>query len=353
MEYSLSCTDCKKRYGPDYPFQYCSSCGKNLEVVYKSNPKPTNRKRKAFWDYEEVLPSGIYKPYELGGTALIQSYESENLYLKLEIENPTRSFKDRGSVVEVAKAREYGYKEIACASTGNMAYSLSYYAKLEGIRATVFISSDANKDKLRDIMETGDAEIKRVKGDFNKALGLAYRYAKREGAFLTGDYCYRKEGQKTVGYEIMDQLPSATHIIVPVGNATLISGIFRGLEEMRSSRIISRLPKIVAVQSERCSPLVKAFKGKRAIRYERPRTAADAIAVGYPTFGEQALEAIHSTNGTAVTVSEKEMAEEQEGFEKEYGMIVEFAGVASIMAARKIRLGKSDRAVAIISGGNV
>jgi len=353
MDYALKCTGCKKDYPAEYPCQTCGSCGRNLEVQYKGGVKFKASDGLGFWNYEQGLPKGRYNHYELGGTRLMRSEESPNLYLKLELENPTGSFKDRGSVVEVAKAKEYGYKEIACASTGNMAYSLSYYSKLEGIRARVFISNDANRDKIRNIRETRTAAITRVDGDFNKALGLAYKYSIRHKAFLTGDYCYRKEGQKTVGYEIMDQLPSATHILVPVGNATLISGVFRGLTEMKAAGRIRQIPRIIAVQSELCSPLVKAFKRKTEIRYEKPRTAADAIAVGYPTFGGQGLEAVHATGGCAVSVTEREMRLAQERFEHEYGLIVELAGAASVAAAGKIGLGGKDRAVAIVSGGNV
>lgn len=353
MKYSLKCLGCDSEYGPSYPYQTCGACGGNLEVAYEERPRFLKSHGEEFWDYEALLPYGKYRHSELGGTKLIRSHTPENIYLKLEIENPTRSFKDRGSVVEVAKAKEYGYDTIACASTGNMAYSLCYYADLEGMKARVFISSDANKDKLRNIRKVGDAEIERVNGDFNKALGLAYKFARRSGAFLTGDYCYRKEGQKTVAYEIMDQLPSATHIVVPVGNATLVSAVFRALKEMESTGRIKRCPKIIAVQAERCSPLVKALKSGNKIKYETPKTKADAIAVGYPTFGEEGLRAVIETEGSGITVTEKEMLGGQKAFQREYGLIAELAGVASLIAARKLRLKAGERAVAIISGGNV
>lgn len=353
MKYSLKCTSCGRRYGEHYKSQACEICEKNLEVVYNGRPRHFYGKGRSFWDYESALPSGKYRKYKLGGTSMVKSHDEDNLFLKLEIENPTRSFKDRGSVIEIAKAKEYGYSRIVCASTGNMAYSLAYYAELEGMDATVFIGGTPNKDKLRDIKEVGDAETIKVKGDFNKALDLAYAYSKKHKAFLTGDYCYRKEGQKTLAYEIIDQLPFVTHIIVPVGNATLISGIFKGMAEMKNSGRIRKYPKIIGVQAEKCSPLVKAFKTDSRITYQKPKTAADAIAVGYPTFGGQGLEAIRLTGGTAISVTEKEMIAEQKRFHKEYGLISELAGVASIIASRKIKLSEHDEAVAVVSGGNI
>ncbi len=352
MKYSLACHACGSSYNEDYPSQICNKCERNLEVLYKGRPRFKGR-HGHFWDYESLLPSGKYNHYEVGSTKMVRSHESDSTFLKLEIENPTNSFKDRGSIIEVSKAVEYGYSSIACASTGNMAFSLSYFSELMGIKATIFISKDANRDKLRDIREVRGARIERVDGDFNKAMKLAYAYSKKNQAFLTGDYCYRKEGQRTLAYEIMDQLPSATLILIPVGNATLISGVYKALKELKEAKKIKRLPRLVAVQSSRCSPLITAFRHRKRIVYERPRTVADAIAVGYPTFGDQALKALSETHGSGVTVSDAELMREQLLFHKEYGLVAEPSGVAAIAALRKITLSKDDVAAAIISGGNV
>lgn len=346
MDYNLKCTNCTHIYKSSYTKQICENCGSIIEVVYpKKAPVP---KSTMFWDYEKLLPKCDYRRYNLGSTELVQSTEHKNLYLKLELQNPTRSFKDRGSVIEVAKAKEYGYGEIAVASTGNMAYSLAYYAKTEGIKASVFISKNANPDKVRDILMTHDAKMHKVNGDFSKAQQTAARYAARNRAFLSGDYCYRKEGQKTVMYEIAAQLNGITHVIVPVGNATLISGIAKALDELKNNKI-----KIIAVQASLCSPVVKAMESNKPIRYEVPRTRADAIAVGMPTFGSQAISAIKKTDGCAVAVTDKEMEREQEILYAKEGIMAELAGVASIAAFRKLKFRKSDKIIAIISGGNI
>ncbi len=353
MEYSLECLSCAATYASTYASQTCARCGSNLEINYKKTFRIKKASPTSLWQYLSALPRGRYKRWLAGGTKLIESKTDPGLFLKLEIENPTRSFKDRGSVIEISKAAEYGYNQIACASTGNMAFSLSYYAELAGIASTVFIGGTPNPDKLRYIRDTHDARIVRVKGDFNKALEQAYAYSKRNGAFLTGDYGYRKEGQKSMAYEIIDQLESVSHIIVPVGNSTLLSGIFKGLQEMKSSGRIKRLPKLIAVQASGCSPLYRAFVSGSDVTYQKPNTAADAIAVGYPTFGVQGLEALLETRGKAVAVTDNEMRREQESFLKEYGLHAELAGVASIVACRKLGLSAKDRAVAVISGGNV
>ncbi len=351
MKYHLECIACGSEYGHRSPYQVCQECGSVLEVVYEGIIRPP-KLGKAFWDYEQILPDGVYKHYELGGTNLIKA-KASGLRMKLEIENPTRSFKDRGSVVEISKAHEYGYSEVVCASTGNMAYSIAYYAKLAGLSARVYISSNASKDKLNEIRAVGDADVVRVNGDFTKAQKEAERYARRNCAFLTGDYCYRKEGQRTIAYEIMAQAPSATHIIVPVGNATLLSGIIKAIAEMQVANPTRRIPTIVAVQAARTDPFVRAFKTRRKVRYTKPVTKADAIAVGYPTFGDGAVSGLRKLKGTAVAVTDEEMKVEAERFFNEYGLVAELAGVASIAAWRKLRLSKSAVPIAVISGGNV
>ena len=352
MRYHLRCHQGGEEYDSDYDSQICKKCECSLEVIYENRiPKINGSGR--FWDYKQALPDCDYPNYEIGPTRLIASHDMKNVRLKLETDNPTRSFKDRGSIIEICKAVEYGYKEVSVASTGNMAYSIAHYAKLAGLRVKAFISNAANKDKVNYIMAEHDAKVVHVDGDFTKAQGLATKYAEKAGAFLVGDYCYRKEGQKTMAYEIIDQLPNTDRIMVPVGNATLISGIAKGFTEMKVAGKIGRLPMLVGVQSKSCDPLVTAFKMDNWIKYVVPKTAADAIAVGYPTFGNQAVEDIKASKGDAVAVSDADMKSEQKAFYREYGLVAELAGVAGIAALRDSRYGQKESIVSVVSGGNV
>ena len=353
MRYHLLCTKCGSTYESSYTQQICSKCSGILEIVYDGKPSILEKKLSSFWGFLPALPSGNYHKYEVGLTKTLKSSDFASTYMKMEIGNPTHSFKDRGSVIEVGKAFDYGYKEVVCASTGNMAYSVAYYAKLYGIKAKIFISNNASKDKVRDIRETHDADVTRVKGDFNKAQKLAEAYAKRNKAFLAGDYCYRKEGQKTIAYEIMLSGIDADSIFVPVGNATLLAGTFKAIEELKASKRHGKLPAIIGVESSACSPLYKAFKGKKGIKYETPRTKADAIAVGYPTYGNQALQYMHEYKGSMRIASEAGMLREQRSFTNTYGLQVELAGVASLAAIRSGRGVLKGRSVAVITGANI
>ena len=353
MEYSLVCTNCGHAYDQLYKSQLCARCESFLEVVYKSEPKAPTAARGSFWDFSGVLPEGKYRKYEVGMTKMFSDAGDDRLMYKLETDNPTHSFKDRGSVIEVAKAKEYGFDEVACASTGNMAYSVAYYSKLYGIRSRIFVSREANKDKIEEIMSTHDAVITRGKWDFTGAQKEALKYASKTGAFITGDYCYRKEGQKTIAYEIISSAKNVSNIIVPVGNATLLSGTLKALSEMEAAGAIKRQPKVIAVQSERCNPFSKAFNYKGMVKYTVPSTSADAIAVGYPTFGDMAARQLRQNGGMAVSVSEASMRRAQKRMKEYYGLTIELASAATIAAYDSLKPRLKGNSVAIISGGNV
>lgn len=348
MRYKLDCVRCGRRHPSYYPSQLCEACGGILETVYSGRPT-IKRLVKDFWSYDSLLPKGEYRHYKLGNTTLLKASE-EGLFLKLELENPTKSFKDRGSVVELAKALEFGHDEVVCASTGNMAYSVAYYAKLAGIRSTIFVSRNANWLKVRNIRDTRDAKIIKVDGDFTEAQRRAVKYAKSKEAFLVGDYGYRKEGQKTILYEIMAELPDVRNVLIPVGNATLFSASVKAVREARRYGLSPARPRLIAVQARLTNPVALAFRTGKPVAYQNPRTDAGAIAVGFPTYGDMAVEGINETRGTAIEVTDGEMDDERKAFYREYGLQVEMAGVASLAAFRKA--GLQGRSVSIISGGN-
>ncbi len=338
-EYHLECLSCKAKFGMDYTKQTCSKCGGILEVVYDKKHKFESSSN--FWDFSSFLPLGSYRHFYVGSTRVI---DEDGNAMKLELDNPTNSFKDRGSVIEVAKAIEYGYNEVVCASTGNMAYSVAYFSKLFGIKAKIFVSSNVNADKARDIRETHDASVTKVHGDFTEAQRHAFAYAKRYGAFLTGDYCYRKEGQKTIAYELANLAKKLGSIVVPVGNGTLFTALYKGFRD------IGIMPKLIGVEAAGCAPIANALKSGKPIKYVAPKTNADAIAVGMPGYGNQAIEAIKASKGAMLTISDNELVAAQKDFLSRYGIAVELGGIAAYAAAKKQL--HSPYAL-ILTGGNI
>lgn len=366
MRYLLSCTSCDVELDSRSKAFRCDKCGDLLEVVYDYSTlkmPPGFRKRRITQSkYQAFFPAKLFSLNE-GGTRLFKAKRIDGmvggaaLYLKMESENPTRSFKDRGSSVELGKALELGVESVCCASTGNMGLSIATYAKRAKIGCTIFISRSANAEKIRKIRKTG-ATVDEVRGDFNAAIRKAEKFALDSGAFLCGDYHYRKEGQKGVAFELIEQFRYNVpdYIFVPVGNGTLMAAMYKGLREFKQLGFIDRYPALVAVQSGGCDPLVKAYTSDSALDYVRPRTYADAIAVGYPTFGFECLAAIRETSGNAVAVSDKEIEEARKTLRVREGVDAEPGGATSLAGffklARKMKGVFKGRRVAVIVSGN-
>jgi threonine synthase len=280
------------------------------------------------------------------------------LHLKVETENPTRTFKDRGSAVEITKAKELGFSRVCCASTGNMGLSIAHYAKRASIKATIFISKTANKEKIKKIRKEG-ARIISVNGDFNKSLTEAEKFATSRKLFICGDYHYRKEGQKSVAFEIIEQLKYKTpdYIFVQVGNSTLLAGIYKGLREFKRFGLIRKIPRLVAVQSSGCDPLVSACRQNKKIKYTKPNTKADAIAVGYPTFGFEGLRAVRETGGFAGDVDDSEIEQANKVLFKSTGIKAELGGATGMAGFLKAyqespKTFKGKEIVVIVTGNN-
>jgi threonine synthase len=367
MEYHLKCYDCGSVYGADAAFARCKRCGSILEVKYDyatlglpkgfESQKPRHRKYLPFYPVKKLVSlgegeSGLVRAGYIGIPA-----DEVNLFLKVETGNPTGSFKDRGSSVEIAKAKELGFGEVCCASTGNMGLSIATYADYAGMKCTVFISRNGNREKIHRIRKAG-AKIVLVDGDFNKSIETAERFAARGGLFLCGDYHYRKEGQKSVGFEIIDQSKKTPdYVFVPVGNGTLLASVYKSFLEYRRMGILGKMPKLVAVQSMQCDPFVSAFKEGREIRHIKPRTKADAIAVGFPTFGFEALTAVRKTGGDATAVHDNAILWVSQKLKKHMGIGSELGGAAALagffeMRGDDMRRFDGKTVVAVITGDN-
>jgi threonine synthase len=353
----IQCFNCEQRFDKKQIVFHCQ-CGGSLDVVYdykEIKKKLTWQKlrKRAFnhWRYREFFPitndKNIISLGE-GGTPLVPSKKNPNIYFKLEGLNPSGSFKDRGTTVEISKAKEFGIKKVACASTGNMGASVAQYSARADIKAQIFLSKNALKTKQKQIKNHGAKTII-VQGDYTKAEKQAYlEFVK--GTYLMGDYPYRGEGEKSVAYEIMDKI-KADYICCPVGNATLISAVWKGLKEMKMCNLIRKLPKLVAVQASGCSPLVQAFNKKRDIRgIKDPKTIATAIACGYPIDGSKALEALKESKGYAVSVSDSEILKTRRELATKEGIDAEPSGAVAYAGFKKLKLPSSKKIAIVVSG---
>jgi len=336
----------------------CPRCQDLLEIRYDYEQMASHvdtrlwRSRSfSVWRYREQLPlSNDTKIVTLGegGTGL---HRSENLaddvglislHIKFEGENPTGSFKDRGMTVGVSKALEAKAKMVACASTGNTSASLSAYAARAGVRCIVLIPfGKIAQGKLAQAMAHG-ATILEIEGNFDDALKSVIALTKRDRsiALLNSVNPFRVEGQKTLAFEVCDQLDfkSPDVVIVPVGNAGNISAIWKGFEELRKIHIIEKVPRMMGIQAEGAAPIASAYKHKdvEIKNVQNPETIATAIRIGAPASWKKALRAVKESNGAMDTVSDDEILQAQKDLARREGLFVEPASASSVAGLRKL-----------------
>ncbi len=301
-----------------------------------------------------------------GGTPLYESAVIGNtlgikkLYFKYEGANPTGAFKDRGSLVEVTKAKELGAKAIVVASTGNMAASVSAYSAKAGLDCYVFVPEGTPRSKLAQALSYGGKVIQ-VRGTYSEAANLAEQTAERFGYYLAGDYAFRAEGQKSIGFEIVEQLywRVPDYVICPIGCGTNISAIWKGFKEFYTMGFIDKLPKMIGVQAEGCAPLVEAYtQGKTSFTtVKKPQTIASAVAAGYPLDGLKVLKLIKESQGTLLTVSDNEMIAQLSSLAREESIFVETSAAASLAGLQKLiqtnKIAKESSCVTILTGAGL
>lgn len=367
--YHLECIECHKKY-PETKVIYTCTCGGLLDVIYDySNIHLTKKDLTgplSVWKYRALLPISR-EPISLdeGGTPLYRvdriakSVGLKDVYVKHEGMNPTGSFKDRGMTVGVTKALELGMKTVACASTGNTSASLAVYGARAGVPAVVLLpSGKVALGKLAQALMHG-AKVLSIRGNFDDALKLVRDLCDREGFYLLNSVNpYRLEGQKTIAFEIADQLGwhAPDRIVLPVGNAGNITAIYKGFKELKKLGLIDSVPRMTGIQAEGASPIVAAIKNKAAAitPESHPETVATAIRIGNPVNSIKALIAIRESGGTAETVTDNEIIHAQQELAYLEGIGVEPASASSIAGLRKLVelgvIGTDEKVVCVTTG---
>lgn len=340
-------------------------CGSALDAEYDYNSiqevilrDDFMRGKPGHWKYWAFMPvkdlSKIITMGE-GGTPLLENKRlgiNGRLLIKYEATNPTGSFKDRGSSLEITKAIEKGKRNVALASTGNMGASVAAYAAFAGLECRVFVPDIAGKEKIKQIKAYGAGTIY-VEGDYAIAINQAEEYVvSNSNSFLTGDYPWRSEGTKTVGFEIADQLywHVPDYVVVPVGNGTLIWSIYEAFRELTLVGITETIPEIIGVQVENCAPVVDAWENdlKEIVPVKDPDTIATAIACGDPIDGLAALKAIRDSGGEALRVSDRGALDARDKLARN-GIFVEPSGAVAYAGTVGRRL---DGTVVVLATGH-
>ena len=254
------------------------------------------------------------------------------LYFKLEMCNPTGSFKDRGMVVAVAKAVEEGARAVLCASTGNTSASAAAYAAHCGLDAFVLVPrGNIAQGKLAQAVAHG-ARVVAIDGNFDAALEIAREVSRRHPsvAMVNSVNPHRIAGQKTAAFEIVDALGDAPDLLfIPVGNAGNITAYWRGFVEYYQSELATRKPRMMGWQAAGAAPIVRGHP------VENPETVASAIRIGNPASWKSAVAARDESGGAIDAVTDEEILEAYRLLAQEEGIFAEPASAACVAGLLK------------------
>jgi threonine synthase len=256
-----------------------------------------------------------------------------NLYLKVEGQNPTGSFKDRGMVVAVAKAAEAGATAIVCASTGNTSASAAAYGAAAGMEVIVVLpKGQIAVGKLLQALIAG-AKVVAIDGNFDQALGIVRSLAEQDDhpvTLVNSVNPFRIEGQKTAAFEICDDLGRAPDVLaIPVGNAGNISAYWAGFRDYADAGITGSTPRMWGFQAAGAAPLVLGH------RVDEPDTVATAIRIGAPASWDKAVAARDDSGGRISAVTDDQILAAYRAVARHEGVFCEPASAASVAGVTK------------------
>jgi threonine synthase len=373
----LRCRGCGRAYpvGPSY---VCSRCFGPLEVAYDEEAIRGSLSRAAIearpagiWRYLELLPvdSPPQRSLPVGSTPL-QSAERlgkqlgvDRLWLKNDSLNPTLSFKDRVVAVAAARAIEFGFTTIACASTGNLAGAAAAAAAQAGLPCYVFVPADIEEPKIRQALAFG-AQIVRVAGTYDQVNRLCVEVADElEWAFLNINLRpWYSEGSKTLAYEVAEQLgwrlPDV--VVVPIASGSLYTKISAGFRDLvRYGLVEPRAVRFVGAQPEGCAPVAAAFSSgsERPLPVRAPSTIVKSLAIGDPADGVFALALARESGGSIESVPDDETSSAVRAAASTEGLFTEAAGGCTLGALRQARergvIRPGDEVVALLTGNGL
>ena len=327
----IECTSCKKTYSKDEILKLCPEpeCGKVLFPIYDLKINKSRKyiddlknRKPNMWRYKEFLPLNYEENIVSLGEGYTPILEAKNLEIDLGIKkllikdeslNPTSSFKARGLSAAVSKAKELGIKKFSIPTAGNAGGALAAYTSKAGLESYVFMPKDAPLANKTEVKYFG-SKLELIDGYINDAGKKSIEVSSELNLFdvSTLKEPYRVEGKKTMGYEIAEQLnwELPDHIIYPTGGGTGIIGIWKAFKELTEIGMLnSKLPKMICVQADGCSPVVDAYLSgkKNAELFQNPKTIAAGMRVPIAVGDYLIINSVNESNGTALKINDKEM----------------------------------------------
>ncbi len=355
----LKCTRCSTQYPADTQRWKCD-CGGLLDLVFTArfDRGKISLRPPTLWRYREGLPienaddilslgEGFTAliPFRLGGREAL--VKQDQLF-------PTGSYKDRGAAVLVSQAKGIGVKAVVEDSSGNAGCAIAAWCARAGIACRIYVPASTSPAKTAQIEMYG-ADLVRVPGSREDTARAVLSAAETTYYASHSWNPFFFHGTKTWAYEVWEQLgwKAPDSVVLPAGNGTLLLGAYLGFRDLLLAGEIDQLPRLVAVQSENCAPLAKAFfDGLEEIPGVAPReTLAEGIAIAAPVRGPQILRAVRETGGTFVTVNEEEIAASLVEISRQ-GAYIEPTSAATTAGAAKYlkRARASEQVVTVFTG---
>ncbi len=373
----LRCRECAREY-PKQALYVCEYCFGSLEAIYDYDgiKKVLTREKiqkgpKSLWRYRELLPidgdptAGFYSGFTplVKADILARELGVRELYIKDDsVCHPTWSFKDRVVAVALSRARELGFDTVACASTGNLANSVSAQAAWAGFKRYIFIPANLEKAKVIGSL-VYSPNLVAVNGNYDDVNRLCSEIANkyRWGFVNINLRAYYAEGSKTLGYEIAEQLgwKAPDHVVAPAASGSLITKIWKAFKEFEKIGIIDAVKtKIHCAQPQGCSPIATAIEtAADVIKPVKPQTIAKSLAIGNPADGYYAKDVVKNSGGTAGIVSDDEIREGIKLLARTEGIFTETAGGVTVATAKKLiesgRIPKNESIVLAITGNGM
>lgn len=354
----LQCSGCDKTYSVHelQTFADCDQCGKSpliarYEFLDGYSKEEINLQERSMWRYQGILPvleeenrvslGEGWTPMLLANR-LSAKYSMDKLLIKDESANPTGSFKARGLSMAVSKAKELGVETCIVPTAGNAGGALSAYCAKAGMKAIVVMPSHTPEAFKKECRYFG-AEVIEVEGLISDCAKKVAEIKLKTPCFdiSTMKEPYRLEGKKTMGYEIAEQLnwdlPDV--ILYPTGGGTGLIGMWKAFHEMKElGWITGAFPRMIAVQSANCNPIVQILEGKldTVKNYKGSATFANGLAVPTPFAEKMILNVLHESGGTAVSVSDSEIKSAMKEIASLEGLLVCPEGAALLPAMRTL-----------------
>ncbi len=369
---TLRCRVCESEY-PATATGICVRCFGPLEPVYPWDElaSAVSRERiesgpRSLWRYADLLPadpppdaaSGPGFTPLLPAPRLAGALGIGELLLKLDLANPTHSFKDRVVAVAAAKAREFGLETLSCTSTGNLANAVAARAAATGMPAVIFCPAGLEPEKMLATRVYG-ARVYGVRGSYDDCSRLVSELAGEvEWAFVNVNLrSYYAEGSKTLAFEIVEQLgwETPTAVVCPIASGALFSKLWQGFEQFgRLGLIGAARPRLYGGQAQGCSPVASAFAEERRVSPVRPDSIVRSLAIGNPADGDLAIATAQASGGAIHAVAEDEVGANMALLAETTGVFGEAAAGVTIGALREAvargEIGEADRVVALVTG---